>query len=140
MPAMTTTSCSTYIPLSGNYEVQCDLIDTGLHFVDILLAGTYAGVGWDVKNLDVGTFRSGTPKQPIDPPLTSFGSLVRYRGVVRDGTRTIYLNGRRVVSGNYCPTNRIPGSAFVRGSGRRAVSRIFEFWVQPNRPGSCSAV
>ena len=77
-------------PLSGNFEIECDLID----MPQVMIAGSYVGARSDRKNLDLGTFRAVSTGQPIDPQFSPFGLSVRYRAVVRDGTRTISFNGR----------------------------------------------
>ncbi|HUQ70188.1 MAG TPA: DUF1583 domain-containing protein, partial [Planctomycetaceae bacterium] len=85
-----------HLPLSGNYEVECDLMQPSHHPSQIMLAGSYVGPRWDQKHIEHGTFRGAAPHLPIEPPFTKFGPWVRYRGVVRDGTCTVFINGRLV--------------------------------------------
>ena len=62
----------------------------------MMVDGNSVGVEADFKKLLIGSFGSWTRLQPLDAPLTSPGQSMRYRGVVRDGSCTVYLNGRPV--------------------------------------------
>jgi len=86
------------MPLAGDYEVECDIIQPGSQPSQILLGGTYLGPHPDMSFLEVGTFQARSPLVKLDPPFTSFNQTARYRGVLRNGTRTIFINGRQVLS------------------------------------------
>jgi len=86
------------LPLTGDYEVECDLIQPASQPSQMLLAGTYFGTHADPSLLEVGTFGTRSPFVKLDPPFTSFHFTARYRGVLRNGTRTIFINGRKVQS------------------------------------------
>ena len=81
-------------PLGGDYEVECDLIDT----TQVMTIGSYIGARSDRKNLDIGTFRAVSAGEPVEPQFSPFWPSVRYRGVIRYGSRSISLNGRPVKS------------------------------------------
>lgn len=104
------------LPLSGNFEVQCELIPPGHYSSHVMIAGRYFGLHGDYKSLETGTLRTGAPGLPVQPPLTVFGPWVRYRGIVRDGTRTIFLNGQQVHT-EALPTHPDPWIA-IRSWGR----------------------
>ena len=82
-------------PLGGNFEVECDFFEPNFP-TQVLLAGTFTGFRWDLKHLDVGTIRGAGPLFPLEKPPPHQGPWVRFRGVVRDGNRTIFLNGQQV--------------------------------------------
>ncbi len=86
------------LPLTGDFEVECDLIQPATQPSQLLIAGTYFGTNADSSLLEVGSF--GTRSTPIrlDPPFTSFHLTARYRAVLHNGTRTIFINGRKVQS------------------------------------------
>lgn len=84
------------LPLTGDYEVECDLIQPASQPSQLLLAGTYFGTHADPSLLEVGTFGTRSPFVKLDPPFTSFHFTARLRGVLRNGTRTIFINGRKV--------------------------------------------
>ncbi|HEY2253711.1 MAG TPA: DUF1583 domain-containing protein, partial [Planctomycetaceae bacterium] len=103
-------------PLTGNFEVECDLIEPGNYPTQVLMGGTFTGLCYDLKRLDVGTIRGVTPLITLDKPPTQQGSWVRCRGVVRDGKRTVFLNSHLVQS-EALPEHVDPWVA-VRGWGR----------------------
>jgi hypothetical protein len=99
-------------PLSGNFEVECDLIDSP----QVMTGGSYVGASLDRKTLDLGTFRAAAAGEPVDPQFSPFWPSVRYRAVIRDGTRSISINGRPVKSEKLCE-NSDPWLA-IRCAGR----------------------
>jgi hypothetical protein len=99
-------------PLSGNFEVECDLIDSP----QVMIGGSYVGANLDRKTLDLGTFRGKAAGEPVDPQFSTFWPSVRYRAVIRDGTRSISINGRPVKS-EKLPGNSDPWLA-IRCAGR----------------------
>jgi hypothetical protein len=113
-------------PLSGNFEVECDLIDPGSYPTQVFLAGTFTGLHWGLKHLDVGTIRGAGPLFPLEKPPPLQGTFVRFRGVVRDEKRTIFLNGQQVQS-DELPKNVDPWVA-IRGWGR-IHSRLKDFRI-----------
>lgn len=85
-----------HIPLSGNYEIECDLILPTLNPVDILVGGTYMGPLYTLDALETGTFRAGAPHLKFQPKMTDLPKPMRYRAVHQDGICKIFLNGRNV--------------------------------------------
>ena len=63
-----------------------------------MIAGSYLGALSDRRSLILGTFRNAGPGQTVERPFSPFGQWVRYRDVVRDGGRTVSINGRTVRS------------------------------------------
>ncbi|MEK6258637.1 MAG: DUF1583 domain-containing protein [Planctomycetota bacterium] len=85
-----------HLPLSGNYQVECDLILPTLEPVAIMVGGTYIGPLWSLDALDNGSFRAGAPLIQFLPKMTDLPKPMRYRAVIQDGISTIYLNGRKL--------------------------------------------
>lgn len=83
-------------PLTGNYEVECDV--TGFEWRDssLLAAGNWVAPIYTHKHVDVGSFRGPRPRIAFEPPLTRVGAWLHYRTVVRDGTATTFINGRPI--------------------------------------------
>lgn len=81
-------------PLSGNYEVECDLIESP----QIMTGGSFFGVNRDQRTLHLGTFRASAANETVDPPFSTFWPTVHFRAVIRDGIRSISINGRPVKS------------------------------------------
>ncbi len=79
-------------PLTGNYEVECEVSSDGIATGHLTVAGQ-----WFLANANrmmTGDFRSSASPQPLDPPLSKLDSWSRYRIVVSDGVRRCYYNGR----------------------------------------------
>lgn len=99
-------------PLGGNYEVEGDLIEAP----QVMIGGSYLGARRDQRTLDLGTFRAAAASEPVDPPFSTFWLTVHFRAVVRDGIRSISINGRPVKSAKL-PENSDPWLA-IRCAGR----------------------
>lgn len=84
------------LPLSGNYQIECDLVLPTLNPVSIMVGGTYVGPHYTLEGLDNGTFRAVAPLIKFQPKMTDLPKPMRYRAVIHDGISTIYLNGRQV--------------------------------------------
>lgn len=80
-------------PMSGQYEVECDLTAPNLGRSQIMVAGTFVGPRYDRKQLEVGTFRSSGAFEAFDFPQVQFGPWVHYRAVVRDKQCGVYIDG-----------------------------------------------
>lgn len=85
------------LPLSGNFQVEADLVQPHLDPVAILVGGNYAGPLGGLNGLNNGSFRAVAAPIPFEKALTNVPKPVRYRAVVQDGVRTISLNGRKVL-------------------------------------------
>lgn len=99
-------------PLSGDYEVECDLIETP----QVMIGGSYVGARRDQRTLDLGTFRAAAAGETVDPQFSTFWPAVHFRAAIRDGTRSISINGRLVKS-EKLPQNPDPWLA-IRCAGR----------------------
>ena len=80
-------------PLSGQYEVECDLTAPNIGRSQIMVAGLFAGPRYDRKHLEVGTFRTGAVFEKFDFPQTQFGPWVHFRAVVRDQRCRAFIDG-----------------------------------------------
>jgi WD40 repeat protein len=80
-------------PLSGDYEVECDLTAPNAGRSQVMVAGAFAGPRYDRKQLEVGTFRSSGTFEAFDFPQVQFGPWVHYRAVVRDKQCRVYIDG-----------------------------------------------
>lgn len=82
-------------PLTGTFDVEMDVPRYGSTYV--LSAGFSFAPSSNPSELGVGNVRKGGGfKIPVDPPFKKFNDLVRCRASFRDGTRTLYVNGRVV--------------------------------------------
>lgn len=120
-------------PLSGDYEVECNLIDSS----QVMIGGSYLGARSDRKALDLGTFRAAAAGEPVDPQFSPFWPSVHYRVAIRNGTRSISINGRPVKS-EKLPENSDPWLA-IRCAGRsRGGVHDLRITGQPRVPESVS--
>ena len=87
-----------YQPLSGDFDLECDLVQSQRYPVDCLTAGSYVGLLGDLKSLIRGTLRSPLPVVSFEPALFYIGKPTRYRISIRNGNRSIFMNGRLVLS------------------------------------------
>ena len=55
-----------HLPLSGDCDMECDLIRPGLYSTQVMLAGRYFGWHGDQKSMETGTFRTIDPSRAID--------------------------------------------------------------------------
>lgn len=81
-------------PLTGDFEVEGDFTTFGYRETHIAIGNLWAGPSHDLKTILSGDFRREHQALAIDPPLTRMYESMRVRAVVRDGTRTTYINGR----------------------------------------------
>jgi len=124
------------LPLSGDFEVECDIVEPSHYGTQVLLAGAFSGLRWDIKHLDVGTIRGAGPLFPLEKPPPHKGAWVRCRGVVRDGKRTIFLNGQLVQSDSL--PEQVDPWIGIRGWGRMQSS--FQNFRITGRPRVLAAV
>ena len=79
-------------PLRGDFEILGEMgAETTTQFFAL---GKYFGPRWSREEFESGRFRQGHRIDTISPPFAHFDPWVRFRAVVRDGVRTIYINGR----------------------------------------------
>ena len=118
------------LPLSGNYQIECDFVFPNLNPVAIMMGGTYIGPLGGLNGLDNGSFRAGAAPILFQPKLTDVPKPMRYRAVIHEGIRTITLNGRTVLT-TPLPPKFDPWIA-IRCPGRhRSVVENFRILGQP---------
>ncbi|MBI1310891.1 DUF1583 domain-containing protein [bacterium] len=81
-------------PLTGNYQVECEVTTQAWHNMQLMVAGQWWGMNWDGREISEGTFQATDPSQKLEEPMARLGLWSRLRAVVRDGICTISLNGR----------------------------------------------
>ena len=89
------------LPLSGDFEVECDHVLPGQNHTLIMVAGKSLGLDGNFKNLLVGSLGNGLVREPLDLPMNPEGKTARYRYVMRDGTCSVYINGRLVQTNTF---------------------------------------
>jgi len=90
-------------PLRGDFEVECDVTLDGFQHSHLAVAGTWVAPVWRMSSVETGIFRLSYPRIEFNPRLSQADEWIRYRTVVRDGTLTTFLNGRRVYSSQLPP-------------------------------------
>lgn len=85
-------------PLSGNFEIECDLSNPGQFRNQVLQAGLCVGLHPSTTNYEVGRFGTNPVAKKLEPKLGNHPPWGRYRAVVRDGQLTVFLNGRQIHS------------------------------------------
>ncbi len=83
-------------PLTGDFEVTCELSEPSHTPTQVLLAGQYFGPRWNHKELEFGTLRYGVNPVPLDHPMKVTGGWVRYRATVSGRIHRVWLNGRLI--------------------------------------------
>lgn len=84
------------IPLTGNFEVECDVTSFGWRDSHLMIAGTYVAPVYDHVTFGVGSIRGPRPTGVIDPKLSECDPWIRYRAVVHNQQVTTYFNGRLI--------------------------------------------
>ena len=84
------------IPLSGDYQVECDV--TGFDYRDgqLLVAGTWVGPRFNHQGYQFGDVRQQRPHGTITPRLSEIGEWMRVRAVVRNRQHLTFVNGRLI--------------------------------------------
>ena len=82
-------------PLTGNFDMELDLQTYGT--TQFLAGGSLFGPRPSPAEFETGDIRrGGLVFTPMNPPFNKFDALVRCRASFRNGTRSIYINGRLV--------------------------------------------
>ncbi|MBW3599432.1 MAG: DUF1581 domain-containing protein, partial [Planctomycetes bacterium] len=79
-------------PLRGDFEIVGDIGPDAT--TQLFAAGRYFGPRWRHEEFETGLFRQGHWMETISPPFAHLDPWIRFRAVVRDHVRTIYINGR----------------------------------------------
>ncbi len=82
-------------PLTGDYEVQCDISNS---ITQAMTAGTFLGNDGTGPHLWIGTFRGSAKRVDSALKFSGVDEWIRYRSVVRRGVSTTSLNGLTVLS------------------------------------------
>jgi hypothetical protein len=77
-------------PLTGNYEVQCDVT---AFTTQSMAAGTFVGNDGDKSHLWVGTFRNSASRVDSKLNFSGFDDWIHQRNVVQNNTCSTSLNG-----------------------------------------------
>ncbi len=84
-------------PLTGNFDVEMDLQNYGT--TQFLAAGMLFGPRPSPAEFETGDIRrGGLILRPMNPPFNNFDAFVRCRASFRDGTRSLFINGRQAMS------------------------------------------
>ncbi len=80
-------------PLTGDYEVECDVTTSA---TQAMTAGTFLGNDGVGPHMWVGTFRNSASRIESKVKLSGVDEWIHYRSKVRDGVATVSLNGLQV--------------------------------------------
>ncbi len=105
------------VPLRGNFEVRCELTGGEGREAELCYGGLRVGVRPDGKGYELAHLTRPLRTGAIDPPL-KLGDWYAFRLVVKDGTCSAHVNGRKVHE-ERLPPGPDPWLA-VRAPGRSA--------------------
>lgn len=109
-------------PLQGNFEVECEVTSTDWQRMELLTAGRWIGTYWNRKAFEIGNVRFQRPRVSLEKPMAKFREWSRYRVVVRDGTYSMFFNGRKLheeqIGDTFDPWIAIRGRARSLGAVR----------------------
>jgi len=109
-------------PLQGNFEVECEVSSTDWQKMELLTAGRWIGTYWNRKAFEIGNVRFQRPNVSLEKPMAKFREWSRYRVVVRDGTYSMFFNGRQLheeqIGDTFDPWIAIRGRARSLGAVR----------------------
>lgn len=120
-------------PLTGNYEVECEVSAHAWHEVHLMAAGAWCGLKWDGRGFSSGSFRLTEPIQQLEAPMAKLGLWSRLRAVVRDGVCTTYFNGRKLQERSVTQDNH-PWVALRAGSSSLGAFRDVRITGAPEIP------
>ncbi|QDT12935.1 DUF1583 domain-containing protein [Planctomycetes bacterium K23_9] len=85
------------VPLEGDYDVESNVSSFGWKDTQIMTAGTWTGLIYDLKRVAYGNASFQQGFSPINPPLTDLSghSTVHHRVTIRNKKLTAYFSGRR---------------------------------------------
>lgn len=94
-------------PLRGDFEVECDVSTVQWQHSHLLVCGEWIAPVWGRSVVQVGSIQRLLQEVVIDPPLSALDGWIRFRTVIRGGTRSTYINGR-LVQQQSLPENHDP--------------------------------
>ncbi len=107
------------VPLSGNFELMCDVTSFDYRETSLSFGGRYAQHYWTRKDVEVGRIRD-FQIMPLATRMTEPDPWLNSRITVRDGVCTHYLNGRqihrRTLSDGFSPWVALRAFRLSRGS------------------------
>ncbi|MCA9060714.1 MAG: DUF1583 domain-containing protein, partial [Planctomycetaceae bacterium] len=81
-------------PLSGNYQIECDLSGFGHREGQLMVHGQWLWLYYTHQMFELGTLNGAARRIPIEPRLSLVNDDVHYRCTVRDGVCRHFINGR----------------------------------------------
>ncbi|MEZ6126925.1 MAG: DUF1583 domain-containing protein [Planctomycetaceae bacterium] len=119
-------------PLTGSFDVECDLPLDGWKASSLLVAGRWLGPVYTQNGFDSGAIRWQNPREHFDPPLTRVRDWLHYRATVRRGTVTTYFSGRRIQERKF--QHQVPWLAVRSNPRDRGMVRNVRITGQPEIP------
>lgn len=83
-------------PLTGDFEVECDVTGSPFHETQVAYAGIFASPRSSLNQAEIGGIRS-QEMLPLDPPVSPPDDWQSCRISVRDGVCRHFINGRRIL-------------------------------------------
>ena len=90
-------------PLTGDFEISGVLSSFSYREIRLALGGIWFGPRYSLNDCERGTFHRMLEPHKVDPPLTRMDERMHVRHVVKEGRRTISINGRTVYEGPHGP-------------------------------------
>jgi hypothetical protein len=84
------------MPLTGTYQVECDVSGFDYRDTQLYVAGMWAGPRYTHREIESGTLRAAGPVASIEPRLAEIGDWARFRVSVSPGNCSMYVNGRLI--------------------------------------------
>ncbi len=109
------------VPLTGDFEVNCDVSGFNYRESQVAYAGLYASHNWRLSEVEIGGIRN-LKMLPLDPPLTHPDDWLTCRIVTRGGVCRHYISGRliyeRILPESHSPWLALRTYRLSRGSVR----------------------
>ena len=86
------------IPLTGDFELSCELTSSAWSHARIQYGGVRCDLGDSPKSFDLKYAGRPARKISLTPPLEHLGDWAAYRLKVKDGTCTVFVNDRQILS------------------------------------------
>ncbi|MEZ6121885.1 MAG: DUF1583 domain-containing protein [Planctomycetaceae bacterium] len=131
-------------PLWGEYDIEADLDPQAR--TQLMAAGECYGMSTNLSGIQAGRMRSSLKVIPVKPPLAKTGQWAHGRIRIRDGIRTLFVNGRALmetpISEGDSPWVGLRGWCLsdapfrnVRISGSPIIPKEVPLSVHPDLPG-----
>ena len=83
-------------PLRGNFEVECELTSFDWRETQLSYGALTVALQYDKKSYQLRRFGNYVSGNPIDPPFQQIGPWYRFKLVVKDGTYSAFVEGRKI--------------------------------------------